>query len=132
MCGECVFVFTWCVCVACLCMWSMCVSVEHMCVCVCLSPWRTYVCMSVSSVSVCLCSVCVSLCVKSYECICGVYMWEEDVFFLLLRDEEGPERKDEPRIRARFTARLVLTQCCHRWQERLFLTWVEPRAPQRR
>lgn len=28
--------------------------------------------MSVSSVSVCLCSVCVSLCVKSYECICGV------------------------------------------------------------
>lgn len=38
MCGECVFVFTWCVCVACLYMWSMCVSVEYMCVCVCLPP----------------------------------------------------------------------------------------------
>ena len=31
------------------------------------------------------------------------------MFFLLPRDEEGPERKDEPRIRARFTARPVLT-----------------------
>lgn len=72
----------------------------------------------------CLRSVCVSLCVKSYVCICGVCVWEEDVFFLLPRDEEGPERKDEPRICARFTARPVLTHCRHRWQERLFLTGV--------
>ena len=55
------------------------------------------------------------------------------MFFLLPRDEEGPERKDEPRICARFTARPVLTQCCRRWEERLFLTWVGgTQGPQRR
>ena len=54
-----------------------------MCVCLC----RVYLCVYV---------VCVCLCVKSYVCICGVCVWEGDVFFLLPRDEEGPERKDEP------------------------------------
>lgn len=85
-------------------------------------------CMSVSSVSVCLCSVCVSVC-KSYG-ICGVYMWEEDVFFLLLRDEEGPERKDEPRVVVSPPgwSSPVLPSLAGA----LFLTWVEPRAPQRR
>ena len=56
-----------------------CIGGVHVCVCVCVSPWRMYVCMSMLSVCVsmqCLyfCVVCVSLCVKSHVCICGVYV----------------------------------------------------------